>query len=131
MFSDQYTSAKILIVDDSEYIRTIITTLFKKEGITNLHIAGDGVAAVEKFKEVNPALVVLDIMLPKKNGMEVLREIIIMNPNAKVIMISSLATPEYINDAKKAGASYYFVKPFDNQKFVNVVKEFLNPTISL
>lgn len=130
MFSDLYTSAKILIVDDSEYIRTIITTLFKKEGITNLHVASDGVAAVEKFKEINPTLVVLDIMLPKKSGMEVLKEIIIMNPNAKVLMISSLATPEYINDAKKAGAIYYFVKPFDNQKFVSVVKELLNSTIS-
>ena len=130
MSTDQNTSASILIVDDSAYIRTIMTTLLRKEGITNIHFAIDGASAIEKFKEVNPTLVVLDIMLPKKNGMEVLKEIIVINPRAKVVMISSLATPEFISDAQKWGASYYFVKPYDNQKFISVVKELLNSTIS-
>jgi two-component system chemotaxis response regulator CheY len=126
MSTEQNSSISILIVDDSTYIRTIMTTLLRKEGFTNIYFAVDGVAAIEKFKEVNPSLVVLDIMLPKKNGMEVLKEIMVLNPRAKVVMISSLATSEYISDAQKWGASYYFVKPYDNQKFINVVKELLS-----
>jgi two-component system, chemotaxis family, chemotaxis protein CheY len=128
MITDKNIS--VLVVDDSEYVRTIITTLFRKEGITNIHLAGDGVVAVEKFKEVNPSLVILDIMLPKKGGMDVLKDIMQINPHSKVIMISSLASMDFIDEAKKLGASYYFVKPFDNQRFIKEAKELLNTTIS-
>lgn len=124
--SEQYLSSTILIVDDSDFIRTIMTTLFKKEGLTKIFTAADGVSAVEKFKQLNPDLVVLDIMLPKKNGMDVLEDIMRINPKACVVMISSLANPENVAAAKKAGALYYFVKPYDNLFFLNIVKEILN-----
>lgn len=102
-----------------------MATLFKKEGLTKIFTAADGVSAVEKFKQLNPDLVVLDIMLPKKNGMDVLEDILKINPKARVVMISSLANPENVSAAKKAGALYYFVKPYDNQFFLNIVKEIL------
>jgi two-component system, chemotaxis family, chemotaxis protein CheY len=126
MTTEQNASTSILIVDDSEYIRTIMTTLFKKEGFSNIHVAADGQSAVEKFKEVSPQIVILDIMLPKKNGIDVLKDIMEINPKAIVIMISSLATAEYVSEAKRAGASYYFAKPFDNHIFIKVIKDFLN-----
>ncbi len=124
--SEQYLSSSILIVDDSDYIRTIMTTLFKKEGLTKIFTAADGLSAVEKYKQLNPDLVVLDIMLPKKNGMDVLEDIMKINPKARVVMISSLASPENVAAAKKAGALYYFVKPYDNQFFLNIIKDILS-----
>lgn len=126
MVNDQYTSTCVLIVDDSEYIRTIMTTLFKKAGITKIHIAADGGVAIDKYKEVKPDIIILDVMLPKKSGMEVLKEIRSTDTETKVIMISSLATQEFIKEAKEAGANYYFIKPYDNQVFMKIVRELLN-----
>ncbi len=126
MLDDQYTSTCVLIVDDSEYIRTIMPTLFKKEGITKIYIAADGGAAIEKYKTIKPDIIILDVMLPKKNGMEVLREIRATDKDTKVIMISSLATQEFIKEAKEAGANYYIVKPYDNQVFMKIVRELLD-----
>lgn len=117
--------SSILIVDDSDYIKAITSTLLKREGFVNIYVASDGISALEKFKELNPDLVILDIMLPKMNGFDVLVEIKKLNPQAKVIVISSLATIDNIQQAKNAGAAYYLVKPFDNQYFIKTVKELL------
>lgn len=117
--------SSILIVDDSEYIKAITGTLLKREGFTNLHFASDGVSALEKFKEVNPDLVILDLMLPRMSGMDVLKEIKKIKQNAKVIIISSLASIENIKEAKNSGADYYLVKPFDNQFFIKKIKDLL------
>ncbi len=125
MIPDHITASKILIVDDSEYIRTIMTTHFRREGFTNLFLASDGAVAIEKFTEIKPDLVVLDMMLPKKHGMEVLQEIIQIQPDAKVVVVSSLATTEDVEKAKNTGASYYFVKPYDTIRFMQVIKELL------
>lgn len=117
--------SSILIVDDSDYIKAITSTLLKREGFTNIFVASDGISALEKFKEINPDIVILDIMLPKMNGLDVLLEMRKLNPQAKIIVISSLATIENIQQAKNLGAAYYLVKPFDNQYFIKVVKDLL------
>lgn len=117
--------SSILIVDDSDYIKAITSTLLKREGFTNIHVAGDGISAVDKFKEINPDVVILDLMLPRMNGMDVLREIKKINPNARVIIISSLASIDNVREAKNLGADYYLVKPFDNQYFIKTVKDLL------
>lgn len=118
-------NSSILIVDDSEYIKAITGTLLKREGFSNLHFASDGVSALEKFKEVKPDLVILDLMLPRMNGMDVLKEIKKIKSNIKVIIISSLASIDNIKEAKNSGADYYLVKPFDNQYFIKTVKDLL------
>ncbi len=117
--------SSILIVDDSDYIKAITSTLLKREGFTNIFVASDGISALEKFKEINPDIVILDIMLPKMNGLDVLLEMRKLNPQAKIIVISSLATIENIQQAKNLGAAYYLVKPFDNQYFIKVVIDLL------
>lgn len=121
-----FLKSSTLIVDDSDFIRAITGTLLKREGFTNLHFASDGISAIEKFKEVKPSLVILDIILPKKNGIDVLKEIRQYEPDTIMIMLSSLAAPENIQEARINGANFYLVKPFDNQYFVKVIKDFLN-----
>ncbi|MDE3057507.1 MAG: response regulator [Bacteroidota bacterium] len=116
----------VLIVDDSEHSRALLTMLMRREGVKNVHHAMDGEAAVEKFKELRPALVFLDNMLPKLSGMEALKKIRSFDPTAKVIMISAISTPAVVQEAKEAGASYYLIKPYSPDKVVEVVRRMLD-----
>jgi two-component system, chemotaxis family, chemotaxis protein CheY len=116
----------ILIVDDSEHVRALLTMLMKKEGIMNVHQVTDGETAVTTYKKLRPSLVFLDNMLPRLSGMEVLKQIHTFDPSAKVVMISAISNPEVILDAKQNGASYYLIKPYSSQKVIEVLKKLLN-----
>jgi two-component system, chemotaxis family, chemotaxis protein CheY len=121
-------SLSVLIVDDSEHVRALLTMLIKKEGITQVHQVTDGEAAIASYKQLKPSLVFLDNMLPKLSGMEVLKQIRLFDPLAKVIMISAISNPEVILDAKQNGASYYIIKPYSSQKVIEVLRKLLDIT---
>jgi two-component system chemotaxis response regulator CheY len=111
----------VLIVDDSEHTRALLTMLMRREGVKEVHQAMDGDAAVKMFKELKPALVFLDNMLPKLSGMDALKKIRSIDPTAKIIMISAISTPTVVQEAKEAGASYYLIKPYSPDKVVEVM----------
>jgi len=121
-------SISILIVDDSEHVRALLTMLMKKEGIVKVHQVTDGESAVSTYKQIRPSLVFLDNMLPKLSGMEVLKQIHTFDPLAIVVMISAISSPEIILEAKQNGASYYLIKPYSSQKVIEVLKKLLNIT---
>jgi two-component system, chemotaxis family, chemotaxis protein CheY len=122
----------VLIVDDSEHVRALLTMLLKREGIVTIQQSVDGESAVAMYKESKPTLVFLDNMLPKLSGMEVLRQIRSFDPAAKVIMISAISSPEVVQEAKELGASHYLIKPYSSQKVIEVMRRVLGtmgPTV--
>ena len=105
------TIKKILIVEDDDYISKIYEIKFAKEGIA-ISIARDGEEAVKKASTENPDLILLDLMIPKKDGFEVLEEIKSTSKNAKtpVIVLSNLGQASDIERAEKLGAQDFLVK---------------------
>jgi two-component system chemotaxis response regulator CheY len=106
---------KILIVDDSSIIRKIIQKSLTGDQFDLVGIAGNGVSALELFKEKQPHIVTLDITMPEMNGLTVLEEMIKINPKVKVIVISALTDKATGIRAIKKGAKSFIPKPFTTE----------------
>jgi len=114
---------KILICDDSSFIRNIIRTTLSYNKNYALYEADNGKIAVKKYKEIQPDLVTMDICMPEMNGIEALEEIMSIDSNANVIMCSSLASEK--NTALKKGAKDFISKPFTSDELLEIVKIFI------
>ncbi len=117
---------KILIVDDAAFMRMMIKDILSKNGFDVVGEAADGVQAVEKFQELLPDLVTMDITMPEMDGITALKEIKKINPSAKVIMCSAMGQQAMVIDAIQAGAKDFIVKPFQADR----VLEAINKTLS-
>ena len=111
----------ILVVDDEEIMREVITALLEEEGY-RVTSAATGEEGVEKVKEEAPDLVLLDLMLPSMSGLEALEEVIGIDPDTVVVMISAYASIENAVEATKSGAFDFITKPFNNEELLLVVK---------
>ncbi len=118
--------ANILIVDDNIIIRKFLKTLLMQAGYTIIAEAANGQAAVELYKKHLPDIVLLDITMPIMNGLDALKQIISINPNAKVIMATALEEKNKIFEAMESGAKHYLVKPLDKNKVLEIIKKVLN-----
>lgn len=116
--------AKIMIVDDSNLIRVVISNFVKKAG-SNYEIvtAQTGEEAIEKYQSEKPDLVFMDIKMPGMDGISAMEKIRASDPNAKVVMCTALKEPEQEERAKKAGCVDYIVKPFNKEEIINVLKQ--------
>ncbi|MCF7861691.1 response regulator [Candidatus Woesearchaeota archaeon] len=115
---------KILIVDDSAFMRNMLKNLITSSGGEVVGEAVDGNDAIEKFKQSSPQLVFLDIMMPNKNGLDALKEIMAINPEAKVVMCTSVGQEKVVMEAVEAGASDYIVKPFKQDDIKAVLEKY-------
>ena len=115
--------AKILIADDSQFMRKVLSDLLTKNGYTDQVEATNGKEALEKFASEKPDLVLIDIIMPEKDGLAVLKEIVPQGCNA--IVISAVGQEDMMNQAKEAGAKGYIVKPFDEAQVLEEVKKAL------
>jgi two-component system chemotaxis response regulator CheY len=115
----------VLVVDDSDHIRTLFAMTFKKLGITKIHFASDGADGLARYHSVRPTITFLDNMLPKMPGMEVLKEIKSLNPDAVVVIVSAVSNLEAVQEAKSKGANYYLVKPYMPSKITEILKKLL------
>jgi two-component system, chemotaxis family, chemotaxis protein CheY len=114
---------KILIVDDAAFMRMMIKEILTKNGYEVVAEAGDGVQAVAKYKDVQPDLVTMDITMPEMDGIQALKEIKKLDPNAKVIMCSAMGQQAMVIDAIQAGAKDFIVKPFQADRVIEAVKK--------
>ena len=103
--------AKILLVDDAAFMRKVIKDTLSKAGYTDLHEAVDGADAVEKFNELKPDLVLMDITMPNMDGLEALKAIRAADGNANVVMCSAMGQETMVIDAIRSGAKDFIVKP--------------------
>ena len=119
---------QILVIDDDEQIRSMLCAILEREGY-EVEVAADGEQGLNLFRK-NPAdLVITDILMPEKEGIETVRELREEFPDAKIIAISgggSLAHPEiYLELCKKFGALRTFQKPVDRRELVSSVREII------
>lgn len=115
--------SKILIVDDALFMREVIRGILEAGGYTELSEAEDGQAALERFSEDKPALVILDITMPNMDGIETLRRIKAMDKGAKVVMCSAIGQERQMMNAIALGAADYIVKPFKPENMLRVIKK--------
>lgn len=116
-------SNKVLIVDDAAFMRMMIKEILTKNGYTVVGEASDGAQAVEKYKELDPDLVTMDITMPEMDGITALKEIRKMDSNARVIMCSAMGQQAMVIDAIQAGAKDFIVKPFQADRVLEAIKK--------
>lgn len=113
---------RILIADDALFMRNMLKDIFIKAGFDVVGEAANGVEAVEKYHELHPDLVTMDIVMPLKSGIEALQQITRENPEARVVMCSALGQEALIIEAVQAGAKDFIVKPFKEERVLDVVR---------
>lgn len=113
--------AKILLVDDAAFMRKVIKDTLSKNGYTDLHEAVDGADAVEKFAELKPDLVIMDITMPNMDGLEALKAIRQKDGGANVVMCSAMGQEAMVIDAIQSGAKDFIVKPFKPDRILKTV----------
>ncbi|WP_240416826.1 response regulator [Paenibacillus periandrae] len=114
---------KILLCDDSMLIRKKLKGALSELGFTNLFEAIDGEEAVTLCRTEQPDLVLLDIVMPKKDGIEALQEIKIIDPTIHVVMASSVGTQSNLIKALKLGADNFLQKPIQVEVIVDIAKK--------
>ncbi|MCM3665619.1 response regulator [Mesobacillus subterraneus] len=117
---------RILVVDDAAFMRMMIKDILTKNGFEVVAEAADGQQAVERFKELQPDLVTMDITMPEMDGITSLKEIKKINPNAKVIMCSAMGQQAMVIDAIQAGAKDFIVKPFQADRVIEAISKALS-----
>ncbi|HHZ01815.1 MAG TPA: response regulator [Tissierellia bacterium] len=116
---------KILIVDDAAFMRMMIKDTLQKNGYTNFIEASDGEQAVQLYKAEKPALVLMDITMPNKNGLDALKEIKEMDPQATIVMCSAMGQESMVVEAIRHGAKDFIVKPFKADRILKTVQSLL------
>lgn len=117
--------AKILIVDDAEFLRMRISKMLVGDGYEVIE-AENGAIAVEKFKEVKPDVVLMDITMPEMDGLTALKQIRSLDPKARVVMLTALGQESVVLEAIKAGARDFVVKPFERERVLNAINKLLS-----
>ncbi len=112
---------RVLIADDAAFMREMLRDILTEGGFEIAAEAIDGNEAIELFQEHTPDLVMLDIVMPRKSGLEALKEIMALSPSACIVMCSALGQETLVMDALEAGASDFIVKPFKPDKVLEVV----------
>jgi len=113
----------VLVVDDSSLMRRLIRNILTKNGYEVVGEAMNGRLGVEKYKELRPDLVTLDMVMDEMNGLEALKLIKEENPKANVIMVSSMGQEIIVREAIMAGADNFLIKPFDEKQVIDAINK--------
>ena len=117
--------ARILVCDDSAFMRMMLKKVLIDNGHDVVGEAGDGMEAVQLYRQHKPDLATMDITMPKMDGIQAVTHIHEENPLARIIMVTALGQKAIITDALKAGASDFIVKPFDAVEVIATIKKVL------
>jgi two-component system, chemotaxis family, chemotaxis protein CheY len=113
--------ARVLVVDDAAFMRKMVSDALAKGGHEVVGEAANGLEAVERYQELRPEVTTLDITMPEKDGLAALKEIIALDPAARVIMCSALGQESKVLEAVKSGAKDFVVKPFQPDRVIDAV----------
>ncbi len=117
--------ASILISDDSNAIRLVLRDIVEIGKHTVIGEAIDGADTVKKYHQLKPDLLLLDLAMPKKDGLTVIQEIIEVNPKAKIILITAADNIKIIDKCIASGAKSYIAKPFEFKQVLKIIDETL------
>jgi two-component system chemotaxis response regulator CheY len=119
--STAFMNKRILIVDDSFYMRTMLKNMLTDAGYDVVGEAANGQQALEMAVATTPDLITLDVILPDNTGLDVLKGIRQQQPDAKVVMCSAVGQETIVNEAIENGALAYIVKPFSEERVLEIV----------
>lgn len=123
-------ATRVLVVDDALFMRKVLSDILKREGMEIAGEADNGKLAIDKFVELKPDLVTMDIVMPKvgeiDGGLAALKEIMKLDPNAKVVMVSAMGQHALVVEAIQAGAKDFIVKPFQATRVSQALKKVLS-----
>ena len=121
--------ARVLIADDASFMRQMIREIIEPEGYEVVGEATNGIEAVDLYKELQPDLVTMDIVMPKRSGIDAVKAILAENPTACVVMCSALGQETLVTEALQAGAKDFIVKPFKPESVIQTLKQVLEKEI--
>lgn len=107
---------RVLVVDDAMFMRMMLKDILSKNGYEVVGEAANGREAIEKYIELRPDLVLLDITMPEMDGIEALKKIKMIEPKAKIIMCSAMGQQAMVIEAIQNGALDFVVKPFQQDR---------------
>ena len=113
---------KVLIVDDAAFMRMMIKDILSKNGYEVVGEAENGLKAIERFKNSEPDLVIMDITMPEMDGIQAVKEIKKVDKDAKVIMCSAMGQQAMVIESIQAGALDFIVKPFQAERVIEAIK---------
>ena len=119
-------SKRVLIVDDAAFMRIKLKDILEKNGYEVAGEAQNGNEAVEKFNELNPNIVTMDITMPEKYVVEALKEIKQIDSSPILLMCSAMGQQTMVMDAIRAGVSDFIVKPFDTERVIKALDKAVN-----
>jgi two-component system chemotaxis response regulator CheY len=112
---------RVLIVDDAIFMRKMISDILVENGMEIVGEADTGAKAVEKYMELRPDLVTMDIIMPEMNGIDAVRKIMEFDSQARIVMCSALGQQALVQEAITAGAKDFLIKPFNAARVVEVI----------
>lgn len=115
----------VLICDDATFMRSLLSDILTDAGFQVVGEAQNGAEAVDKFRQLRPDLVTMDILMPDMGGIDAVREIVKLEPRAKVLMCSAMGQHSLVLEAIRAGAADFVVKPFQPSRVLEAVQRVL------
>jgi two-component system chemotaxis response regulator CheY len=118
-------ATRVLIVDDALFMRRMLADILKKEGFEICGEAENGKEGIDKYAELKPDVVTMDIVMPKMeeiDGVAAVREIIKRDPQAKIVIVSAMGQHALVVEAIQAGAKDFIVKPFQPSRVVEAIR---------
>jgi len=119
------SSNTVLVCDDAIFMRTMISDILSQAGFEIVGEAESGLQAVQKYRELKPDLVTMDIVMPDMGGIEAVRKICKQDPDAKILMCSAMGQQALVVEAIQAGAKDFVVKPFQPSRVLEAVQRVL------
>lgn len=114
---------KVLIVDDAAFMRLTLRGMLEKNGFEVIGEAENGVIAITKYKELNPDIVTMDVTMPEMDGIQALKQIIALDGNAKILMLTAMGQERMVREAVIAGARGFIIKPFREEAVISALNK--------
>jgi two-component system chemotaxis response regulator CheY len=114
---------QVLITDDTAFMRMTLRNILEKNGYQVVGEAEDGLVAVEKYRELRPDLVTMDITMPRMDGITAIKKIMEIDVQAKIVVCSAMGQKALVIEALNAGARDFIVKPFQADRIINALQK--------
>jgi two-component system, chemotaxis family, chemotaxis protein CheY len=118
----------VLAVDDSKTMLAMIAAQLRGSNFEVVATASNGLEAIEKYKQIKPELVLLDIVMPEVTGIDTLERLLAADTAARVVMVSSVGTEDTVRECLKKGAKSFLQKPLQKEGMLNVLKNVCHDT---
>jgi len=116
----------VMIVDDAKLMRLMLKQIVESGGYKVVAEVENGVELIEKYPQIKPDLVLLDVIMPKMNGLEALEALLATEPDATVVMVSSAGKESNVIKAQELGAKNFIIKPFDQKKVIEIIGQVMD-----